>query len=435
MDVAKSISALLGAVGPRAVYRRVPLSDERNALGPWRAAVEQLVKPEDEADGWGGLIYGSSEEEEGAALAAGQLAFARELLHRNAEALRLLDEGIRRGALQFPEFHDLEQVAPNTQFACKLGEVARLPYIRSKLLAAEGDLAAAAEETLRVLRIGRMICGGDGQMLHYLIGLWIRSAALRGIGRLVARDDLPRPAVEGFLRALQAGLDGHDGLAQSLRVDFCTISLPRLARTVDDQDLETVVDRVLAVYYTPRQPPVIPIDPAHSEDMAGEWLAWRRRQILKILEGHPKPFDKAATARVMDTMVAQTLGEIRYVERAGGLRLVGKLHRLRRHYHRQWLRRRTRYWPAPLAPGFPYESGLRGDPESAPGQLAATISIARQLLTETALVTAREKLRRVQNPIGLVLAEHLLAFDYSPFMFQHRSMANQTRRLLASRLA
>jgi hypothetical protein len=132
---------------------------------------------------------------------------------------------------------------------------------------------------------------------------------------------------------------------------------------------------------------------------------------LKILEGHPKPFDKAATARVMDTMVAQTLGEIRYVERAGGLRLVGKLHRLRRHYHRQWLRRRTRYWPAPLAPGFPYESGLRGDPESAPGQLAATISIARQLLTETALVTAREKLRRVQNPIGLVLAEHLLADD------------------------
>jgi hypothetical protein len=430
-----SIEHLLRAVPPHAVYRRVPLADERNALGPWRRAVEQLAKPQDERDVWGELIYGSGEEEEGAALGIAQIGPARALLQRNVEALRWLDEGIQRGSFQFPEFHDLEQVAADSQFACKLGEVARLPYIHCKLLAADGHLAAAAVATLRVLRIGQMICGGDGQMLHYLIGLWIRSAALRGMGRLAARDDLPRPALESFLQALQEGLHGHDGLAQSLRVDFCTISLPRLARTVDDQDLEAVVQRVLAVYYTPRQPPVIPIAPARTAAVAGEWLDWRRRQILRILQGHPNPFDKVATARLMGAMLAQTLGEIRYVERTGGLHLVGKLHRLRRHYRRRWLRRKTRFWPALLAPGFPYEWGSGSNLEPAPGELATTISIARQLLTETTLATAREKLRRIANPIGLVLAEHLLAFDYSPFMFQHRAIANQIRRLLANRLA
>ena len=46
-------------------------------------------------------------------------------------------------------FRDLEQVAADSQFACKLGKVARLPYIHSKLLAADGQLAAAAAEMLR----------------------------------------------------------------------------------------------------------------------------------------------------------------------------------------------------------------------------------------------------------------------------------------------
>jgi hypothetical protein len=434
MGTTNWIRPLLGAIGPHAVYRRVPLADERNALGPWRRAVEQLAKPQDERDVWGELIYGSGEEEEGAALGTAQIAPARALLQRNAETLQWLDEGVERGSLQFPVFHDLEQVAADSQFACKLGEVARLPYIHSKLLAADGDLAAAAAATLRVLRIGQMICRGDGQMLHYLIGLWIRSAALRGMGRLAARDDLPRPALQSFLQALQEGLHARDGLAQSLRVDFCTLSLPRLAQTVDDQDLEAVVQQVLAVYYAPRQPPVVP-DPARAAALGGEWLDWQRRQILSILEGHPNPFDKLATARLMGGMLAQTLGEIRHVERTGGLHLVDKLHRLRRHYRRRWLRRKTRFWPAPLAPGFPYEWGSGSNLELAPGELAASISIARQLLTESTLATAREKLRRVANPIGLVLAEHLLAFDYSSFMFQHRAMANQIRRLLANRLA
>ena len=156
-----------------------------------------------------------------------------------------------------------------------------------------------------MLRIGQMICHGDGQMLHYLIGLWLRSAALRSMGRLAAHDDLPRPALASFLQALQEGLHGHDGLAQSLRVDFCTISLPRLAQTADDLGLEAVVQRVLAVYYTPRQPPVVPIDPARTAALAGEWLDWRRRQILSILQGHPKPFDKVATARLMGAMLAR----------------------------------------------------------------------------------------------------------------------------------
>ncbi|MGD0897131.1 MAG: hypothetical protein ABR915_04800 [Thermoguttaceae bacterium] len=423
----------LEAVPAQAVYRPVPLPEDQNALALWRRAVELFVKPDDEGDLWGELVYGTIEEPEGSPLGSTHADAARNLLQRNAEAVRLLEEGIDRGHFRFPAFEGLDRVSDDSDFACNLGELARLPYIRFKLLAAEGHLAAAAEELLRLLRIGEMICLGDGQMVHYLIGLWIRSAAIRGIGRLVARPDIPRLVLDDLLWAVERSLHAPDGLAQSLRVDFSTISLPRLQRTVDDQDLEAVVDRVLAVYYTPRRLQVVPIDPAVT-GLTAEWLAWRRRQFLAILDGHPNPLDKVATARLMGVMVAQTIHEVRHIERAGVLDMVGKLHRLRQRYDRHRLHRKTRFWPAPLTPGFPYESAGRSSLEPGPADLAASISMARQLLTETTLAAARRKLRRIANPIGLVLAEHLLAFDYSPFMFQHRAMLRRLRRLLAKRI-
>jgi hypothetical protein len=424
---------LLQFVPPEAVYRRVPLDEHCNALGLWRRAAELFVKPDDEGDLWGELIHGTSPEDEDAALRSARGTAARQLLGRNAEALACLEEGLDRGHFQFAEFRGLEQVAADSDFACKLGELARLPYIRAKILAAEGHLVAAAEEILRLLRIGEMICGGDGQMLHYLIGLWIRSAALRGMARLAARDDIPRPLLDDLLGAVRRSLRASDGLAQSLRVDFCTISLPRIAATVDDQPLGAVVDRVLAVYYAPRRPAAAPAESA-GEARPGEWLLWRRQQILSMLQGHPRPLDKAATARLMGGMIARTIRQIRRAEHWGVFGLVGRLHHLRRRFQRRWLHRRTRFWPAALTPGFPYESAGRGSLEPGADDLAASISTARQLVTEATLAVARRKLRRIANPIGLVLAEHLMAFDYSPFMFQHRTMVRQTQRLLRKRI-
>ncbi len=430
-----SMELLLESVPAEAVYRRSPLAAAQNALECWQQAVERFVKPDDERDFWGALVYGTDAADEGALLLGSEGQRVRALLARNAEAMRLLDAGVDRGHFQFPEFHDFERLADASKFASKLGELARLPLIHAKILSAEGDLVAAAEEVFRLLVIGEMICGGDGQMLHYLIGLWIRSAALRSIGRLGAQPDIPRPVLDELLHAVERSLRVPDGLAQSLRVDFCTVSLPQLDRTSDEGGLETVVDKLLAAYYSPHAPPAEEVGLADTAELAADWVAWRRQQILALLAGHPRPFDKAATARLMGTLTARIVREARYAEQFGDLTLMAKLHRLRRQFFRHRLQAKTRFWPVELTPGFPYGTVGRGNPPSGVQQTAASALDARGLLTERRLAAARERLHKIPNPIGLILVEHLATFDYSPFMFQHRTVAGNIRGLLAQRAA
>ena len=78
-------------------------------------------------------------------------------------------------------------------------------------------------------------------------------------------------------------------------------------RTVDGPDLDEVVDQLLEVYYVPRAQRAGRVrDPEHAA-IAHGWLEERRRQILLMLRNHPRPFNKAATARLMGAIVAETI--------------------------------------------------------------------------------------------------------------------------------
>ena len=67
------LESLVRHVSPAVIYRHAPLEPSRNAMELWRPAVGQFVKPDDENDLWGELIYGSSElGEDTAFLAAGE---------------------------------------------------------------------------------------------------------------------------------------------------------------------------------------------------------------------------------------------------------------------------------------------------------------------------------------------------------------------------
>ena len=378
------LECLLKHIPPEVVYEHTPLEPSRNAMELWRPAVGQFVKPDDENDLWGELIYGSSElGEDMAFLTAGEGDHVRAMLEQNSAALQLLYQGIDRGQVQFAEFQNLDKIPGDSEFVCKLGDLARLPFIRFKLLAADGHFAAAAEELVRLLRIGEMICNGEGQMLHYLIGLWIRSASLRGIRRLTAHRDVPLAVLDGLLAVVQRSLGVPDGLAKSLRVDFCSISLPQLDRTVEQGDLETIVDRVLDLYYVPRQGVGFPILDVRQVAAADDWLAWRRQQILLLLEDHPKPLDKIATARLMGLTVAETIRELSYADRMGLLRTSpagctgcgGQFRRGR-------LERKTRFWPVELTPGFPYEPSSRSDAKPDEEGQAPGLSAARYRVTQ-----------------------------------------------------
>ncbi len=221
-----SIESLLKLVPPQAAYRRIPLDARLNALGPWQEAAEKFDVPSDENGVWTALVYAS--QISALRLLPAHRTFALGVLEKNADCLDAFDRGIERGQLQFPEVRSIEQVTAETEFVSRLGEIARLYLIRFRLAFAEGELAAAAEELFRLEKIGSLICNGEGQMLHFLIGLWLRAAAVRGFGHVAINVNAPNAVLVRILEALDEALKSPDGLAQSLRVDLATIELAQL---------------------------------------------------------------------------------------------------------------------------------------------------------------------------------------------------------------
>ena len=211
---------------------------------------------------------------------------------------RALDRGLRRGALQFAEFHSLDQIQADTEFVSRLSDVARLHILRFRIAFAEEDLVSAAEALFCLEKIGSMICNGDGQMIHYMVGLWLQAMAVRGFGQLAARIETPRGILERIVAVLDEGLKAPDGFAQSLRVDLCTITLAQLDRTVEGPNLEAVVEQGVGnLFCSPTSPAGDGFrnQTGHHVLIVGgrnRWLEERRRQVLLLLDVTPSRWIK-----------------------------------------------------------------------------------------------------------------------------------------------
>ncbi len=432
LETFMSVDSLLQLIPRSAAYKRLPLDARLNALEPWQSAVEKFAQPDEDNDVWNGLIYGTTRLTVG--FSPDERGIAEDILAKNVACLESLEQGIERGQLQFAEFSTLEQIPADTDFVQRLGELARLPLVQFKLHIADESFDAAAEDVLRLEQIGEMICHGEGQMLHYLIGLWMRGAAVRGMAALAAHPETPAPVLRKILRTLDEGLRSTDGLVQSLRIDLSTIVLAQLARTIDDADLQKVVDRVLDIYFVPRRKAIEPVSSGSRAAIADGWLKERRAGMLCLLRDHPLPFDKAATARRMGRLVADTIRDLSTIQ-PSFLNLSGKLHRMRQKLSRQRLEWKLRYWPMELAPG-PRKESTADVTTTAPGDIdMTTVTVQSDALSEARLAELRPKIRRVSNPIGLVLVENHMSHDYSPYMLEHRAKMKAMHSLIRQRLA
>ena len=134
-------------------------------------------------------------------------------------------------------------------------------------------------------------------------------------------------------------------------------------RTLEDPDLEKVVDKLLEVYYVPRSNLTVRMRGPEHAAIADGWLEERRRQILLLLGDHPKPLDKAATARLMGVVVAETIRDLNHSRQPAFLDVIGQLHSMRRKMRLYRLARKTRFWPVELTPGVQIDTtgGMGGN--------------------------------------------------------------------------
>jgi hypothetical protein len=435
-----AVEELLQHIHSDAVYRRVPLPDDQNALGPWQEAVKHYVPPDDKDPVWCELIYGAGETGTPVAFPSGPEGDRlREFLERNQKALDFLAAGVRRGRLQLPEAYGDTALDLNGDVARHIVPLSQLLLVKAKCFQADGDVAKESGTAIQMLRIGEMICNGDGVIIHYLMGDVCRKSAVHRIRAMADRSETPSTVLCKLLSTIEHSLTSSDGLAQSLRADFCCWDLVKLEQMPGVVDIEDFVDLLLKICgYSP----ITGSPEAQYVTPSDDRLAWRREQIIALLRGHPCPFDKIATVRRMGNMVAARIQSMNYLHRP---RMFDFAHAFRSilfriHWHRCWRQpHNMKYWPAQLTPNFSVEGlGLSKEARAELAKLGDCLD-AKQLAflqppTESDIVLARRKLRRVPNPVGLMLAGCLLATDVRWFASEHRTALEETRDLLTKRL-
>jgi hypothetical protein len=150
------------------------------------------------------------------------------------------------------------------------------------------------------------------------------------------------------------------------------------------------------------------------------------------LSDHPRPLDKAATARLMGVIVAETIRDLKHSRQPAFLDLVGQLHSMRRKMRLYRLARKVRFWPIALTPGVQIDTS--GVKLAEKGEVT-TFQLPSENLSEERLRALQTNLRHIENPIGLMLAEHHMAYDYSPHLLEHLGRMKTMCDLIKQRLA
>ncbi len=455
-----SVDELLKHVPPEVVYHRDPVAEEDNALGPLEEAFKHLVVPEFEEDPvWERALCGSSETEEDAEdeseiewacevddtfeFPTGQDGeHIRAILEKNGRALELLDEAVRRGTFQLPTSsgRDTWWKLVDIQAARSAGRVRKL---KAKALAVEGKFAEAADELAAILGIGRMLCGGDCCVVHYLVGQALSSMASATIPAFATIEDVPEEVLRSLLSAVQRILDVPDGLAQTVRFDFCCCDLDYVDQLPDGGSEEDLVEAFLAEYSFDDE---LLDKLGHADIDEGEYdtkwkeaAAQRRQRFLFLLGDHPRPFDKIATTRLLGEECADTIRRLGMPDRPRLLDFSAYWFRLRRWFRRRRARQ-ANAWPFAVTHALEAFGNTDEEIRERVAEMEEHFgkAVAEYMMppTEEQLVAAREQLRQIDNPLGLLFAEKLSTGGdmYAESRAMNRQRLERARNVLQERL-
>lgn len=199
---------MIAQIDPRLVYTRVPLPDAENAYPLWQEAARWRVTgkldppADDQQDCVEGTCFTTWRDKE-PTWPEGEFGVRLiKLIEHNGPALKLLDLGIERGKLQFTDIPSPEKWnvgfddVPGWRDLCRV----RSRRILHNVLC--GDFEAAGQDAIKQLRMGDMVCNGEGIVVHYLIGM-----ALCGIAQsdilFLARQRTPARVLSDVLAAVE----------------------------------------------------------------------------------------------------------------------------------------------------------------------------------------------------------------------------------------
>jgi len=191
----------------RITYLDIP--DEDNAVTYFTQAAEKLYWPEDKEKRY--LVWEMLEGE-----ASWDSEFVESLLENNADTFRYLEQGLACPYSQFPEVTSLDIPGPAVH-DCR--SVASAVSLRTAgLMKAEEE--AALEEAMKILEFGQRFQRSRGAMVHYLVGIAIKSIGLRTLRAMLAETSLGNAVLVTYIRELSAYRADREVMSDALRAEY-----------------------------------------------------------------------------------------------------------------------------------------------------------------------------------------------------------------------
>ncbi len=364
-ELVRQVERLLVEVPSRARYQYVPLEPSKNAWPQWEAFAKKFVEmPADDP------FYEGFEQ-----LCADPARVSDEMRQRitdwvaqNRDCLRQIDAVLRVGQIEFPRAQRSVRLALSDQFGTARS-MARLKRADSALRLFAGDVAGALAAAIDIVALGNMLLDAEVLLVDLLVATAILGVAADGLQSAALSPRATLTQAKAVIDALARSKPPIDHLKRACRIELCRWSFPTVASFPERGTLAEYVKYHLAADLTP------------DTTLSDKALAAYRtvyQQICQVLADHPRPFDKAATVRLLGELTAQWLDEL------------DKPWSQRRHDLLAPVQRSLAAWPSELGSSSIWFVDFSDD--AAPKPLSAA-----------EIQTARDALRVVDNPFGKFL--------------------------------
>ena len=187
------------------------IPDKDNAFHYFNQAAQSIYWPKDKEP----LVLSILEGEKW------DLKLVDELVGKNAETFRYVEEGLACSHFQVPEITSLYTTLP---YLGPWRSIARLMSIRALSLYRSGEQKEAFDVAMQVIKFGHMIEDSRGSFIHYLVGRAAKGIGLTRVRRMVRGTTLATDTLTTYVEQLDEYKANEKGLANAIRLEYELIS-------------------------------------------------------------------------------------------------------------------------------------------------------------------------------------------------------------------
>lgn len=250
-------------------------------------------------------------------------------------------------------------------FCANLWWLAKLQAARALLLLHDGEFHEAGKQVRSLLKVGKIVTGGDAALLYRWIGQGAQHIAAGAARRFASRPGVCEDALEELIVAFSPPWRAREGAAGMLRAEL-TFALDALEDRVDTKDPEALAKLVFG-----------PELEAPRSNLPA------RQAFLQVIADHPRPLDTLPTVQLLVEKARRQIESTR---------LDWTSHKKEQSLEPEAI---LAAWPVELRP-----SSLREEiKEAVLGNTAKPEPISEALIRQT-----REAFAKISNPVGKYLA-------------------------------